>query len=329
MPGPTRSQRNVSKPLENLTVAAMQEQDSFIGLAAAPIVVVEHQDGSFYKYSQSDWNRREMKLRGSSEKAARAGWSNTTASYSTKRYALEHPEDINDQADADAVFNTDEDAAEYLANQANIQIDYLWTAVAGLTGVWTTDWDGVAAAPAANQFIQFDQAASDPQKTVNQAKEAVFAKIGKMPNTIIAGADVNNELITNAIVRAALQYTQPTFTGDITPELLARFFGVDTYRVARSFYESAKEGQTSVIANIFGTNDLWLGYVEPNPGKKKVSACYTFAWKGADGAAKENGLVTWKYYDEEITSDVWGIEMFVTVEVVSADAGAFLEDATA
>ena len=329
MPAPTRNQRNLSKPLENMTLAAMQSQDSFIGLVGAPIITVDHQSGSYYTYSAADWNRREMKVRGSSSKAARAGWSNSNATYNCKRYALEHPEDVNDAADADAVFNVDEDAVEFLANQANIEFDYQWTAAAGTTGVWSTDWDGVTSGPSANQFVQFDQSASDPQKTINQAKEAVFAKIGKMPNTIIAGADVNNELITNSIVRNALQYTQTTFTGDITPELLARFFGVGIYRVARSFYESANEGQTSSKANIFGTHDLWLGYVERAPGKKKVSALYTFAWKGVDGAAGENGFVTWKYADESITSDVYGIEMFVDVKVVSADAGAFLEDATA
>ena len=328
MPGPTNNQRHINKPLENLTIAAMQDQESFVGLAAAPIVIVDEQSGSYYEYSTSDWNRREMKVRGSSEKSARAGWSNSNSSYQTIRYSLEHPEDWNDQANADAAFDVDSDAAEYLANQANIQLDYLWTAAAGATGVWTTDWDGVTADPGASQFIQFDQAASDPQKTVNQVKEAVFALVGKMPNTIIAGADVNNELITNPIVRAALQYTQPTFTGDITPALLAKFFGVSTYRVARSFYETAEEGQTSVMANVFGTHDMWVGYVEPNPGKKKISACYTFAWKGVDGTASENGLITWKYPEENITSDVYGIEMFMVVKIIAAGAGAFLEDAT-
>ncbi|MFH1738824.1 MAG: hypothetical protein ABIH23_07430, partial [bacterium] len=302
---------------------------SFVGLVASPIVVVPHVSGSYYEYSAADWNRREMKLRGSSGESARAGWSNSNTAYACIRYSLEHPEDWDDAADADVVFNVDEDASEYLANQANIQIDYLWNAAAGLTGVWTTDWDGVSSSPSTNEFIQFDQAASDPQKTVNQAKEAVFAQIGKMPNTIIAGADVNNELITNSIVRAALQYTQPTFTGDITPQLLARFFGVSGYRVARSFYESAAEGQTSIKANVFGTHDMWLGYVNPTPGKKKISACYTFAFQGSEGQSSENGLFTWKYPDEKIRSDIYGIQMELVVKIVAAGAGAFLEDATA
>jgi hypothetical protein len=329
MPQPTRAERNVSKPLENLTIAAMQDADSFIGLTAAPIVKVPHQNGSYYEYSVGDWNRHDMQKRGSSELSAESGWSNSNTSYDCIRYAVGHPEDWTDAADADAAFNVDEDSAEWLANQANIHLDYLWTAEAGKTGVWTTDWDGKSSSPSTNEFLQFDQATSDPLQTILKAKEAVHALIGKHPNCIIAGRDANIGIQTNAAVRDAFKGFASTGAKDMSAAKLANYFGVETYRVARSFYNSAKEGQTASLASLFGTKDLWLGYVQPNPGKKKISACYTFAWIGPDGVASENGIVTRRFDIPERTTTKAEVEMFVVVKVIAASAGAFLEDAVA
>lgn len=329
MPSPTRNSRMVSKPLANMTVAAMQDNESFVSYRAAPIVPVDNQEGKYFTYSTSSLNRHEMEERGSGAESAGSGWTNSSESFQCKRYAVHHDEDINDVADADAAFDVDMDSSDWLANQARIHFDYLWASTAMVTGTWTTDWDGVASGtPTVVQVLRWDVSSSDPQHDVLRASKAVHALVGKYANVMVVGESVDTAVRTNAVVRAALQYTMQTKLENITNQMLASFFGVEQYIVASGLYESAKEGAASSLAYISGAKKVWLGYINPKPGKKRMSAMYTFAWKNAPGSNSE-GIVARKIdmMASGKTVERHELECFWSVpKIVSADAGAFIDD---
>ena len=69
MPSPTRSDLHQNVPLQNFTVAAMQEDADFILWQAAPPLEVDDQKDDYYTYDTGAWNRREMKPRGVSEES--------------------------------------------------------------------------------------------------------------------------------------------------------------------------------------------------------------------------------------------------------------------
>jgi len=311
-----------------MTVAFMQDDASFIGAQASPFVTVDKRSNYYYTYPQGTWNRREMKIRGSGEESAGSGWTQSSDTYSCERYAIHHDEDWADKANADAAFNVDQDASEWLANQCRIQADYLWQAAAFQPAVWTTDYDGVSSGPSTSEILQWDSASSDPQTDVMTLQAAIHALIGRYANTLVVGADVHTQIVTHPIVRAAIQYTSKTFVGNMTNAELAAFFGVQKYLVAGGIYNSAVEGQTASMGYLCNAKDLWLGYVNPNPGLKKMSASYTFAYNGPEGVGSD-GVVVRSFDIDERTCTRFEAEMFVDVKVISVDAAAFVDDCVA
>jgi len=323
MPSPTRSSRLISLPLRNLTVAYLQDQEAFVGTKAAPFVQVEKSEGKYFTYPAGTWNRLEMKRRGPSQESEGSGYTVSNDNFSCERFAVHKDEDWVDAADADQVFNVDADAAMWLANQGNMHLDSLWSTACFGASIWTTDYTGVSGTPSASQIKQWNVSGSDPQADTETLKDTIFGLIGKRPNLMIVGTSVHKALVTNSIVRTALQYTMPTHSKAINEQLLASFFDVDQYVVARGIYNSAKEGQTATLSKLVTATGMWLGYVNPNPGLKSLSAAYTFAWTGPDGVGS-NGVSTRKFQIEAKTTDRYEIEFFVDVKVISADAAAFV-----
>lgn len=324
---PTRAERHYSTTLQDLTVGWMQDDASFVAGAAAPFVPVPKKEGRYYTYVQGDWQRLEMKVRGTGERAARAGWHQSNDMYHCERYAVAHEEDWADKADADPAFNVDEDNSEYLANQVMMDVDYKWQAVVMLPATWTTDYDGVAASPSTNEILQWNDSSADPQADVQTLQGAIHALIGRYANVMVVGENVHAKLLTNAVVRDAIKHTEKTFVKEVYAQL-ASFFGLEKYVVARGIYNTAAEGATVSMDYLVNKKDMWLGYVNPNPGKKKMSAAYTFAWTGPDGVGQD-GVVTRQFPDKDRKVDVYEVETFHDVKIISADAGAFVDDCVA
>lgn len=327
---PTRAMRHYSSTLQDSTVAFQQDDAAFVAGNAATWNDTEKKEAGYYIYDTGEWNRMQMCVRGTSEKSARGGWTHSRDTYHCNRHSIEHAEDWADVADADEAFNIDEDNAEWLANQGKMHADYSWQAVVMLPATWTTDYDGVAASPSTSEQLQWNDSSADPQKNTEVLKSAVHSLIGRFPNVMVVGADVHAQVITNTVVRDAIKHTDKTFIdgASLSNTQLASFFGVERYLVARGIYNTAAKGATVSMGYLVNKKDLWLGYISPTKGKKKLTAVSVFAWRGPDGVGS-NGLVTYKYDDDDIRSTVYGIEEYIDVKIISADAGAFVDDCVA
>lgn len=328
MPSPTRAQSHLSAPLQDLTIATMQEDKAFVAMQAATMVEVEHRTDKYYTYDKGAFNRLEMTPRGVAEESNGSGWTLSNDSYDCKKYSVHKDLDWDDVDDTDEAIDQDADAAEWLANQGRMYLDSLWATACFAASVWTTEYTGVSANPSGAQFLQWNDSSSDPQKDVQTIAGAVQDLIFRKPNVMVVGQAVHRKLLTNPEVRNSIKYVEPTLIGNVEAKL-ADYLGIEKYIVAAGAYNSAQEGQTASFSKLLTTTGAWIGYVHPGGrGKKILTAAAIFAWKGRQGMGK-NGVVAKKFDipKKEVTRHE--IDMNVAVKVVSADAGAFLATAVA
>jgi len=325
---PTRSDLHQNVPLQDLTVMTVQDESDFVLNATDGFVDVDHRSDSYYVYPSGSWNKNYMRARGTSDESAGATYELSTDTYSCGRDAVHIDFDWDDAADADEQVDPNEDAARFLANQIQLQGEKLYADTVFQTATWTTDWTGVASGPAANQFVQFDQSASDPQATMLAAAEDIKLLTGRRPNKMVVGHTVHTTLLTNAAVRDALKYTQKLTVEEVRG-ILAAYFGVEMYQVAGGIHNTAGEGVTATMATVLDKEDLWMGYVDPKASKRSISAYKVFAWRGKDRVQRTRGVLTRTFDIEQRTTTRHEAEWAIDVKVIAPDCGAFLKSAVA
>lgn len=315
----------VSRPLADFTLAALQSQEDFI-LGQGPIQVVDPREGRYFTYDTGAWNRDEMQPRGPGEESTGGGWTISTDTYFPKKYASHIDNNWDDIAESEEAIDLEEDASDWLANQIAIKGDRLFATLFA-AAQWTTDYDGVSGTPSASEFQQWNEASTDPQADVEVLKNAIRGLVSKGANFIVCGEDVHTELLTHPILRDSVKHTGRT-DSNVMRDAIKSWFGVDNYLVARGLYNSAAQGQTAVMANILTADDFFIGYVDPAPGLKKMTAFKSFVWNGPRDAGSQ-GIVA-KTFDleaREVTRHE--VNYYVDVKKVAADAGAFIDAAVA
>ena len=166
MPSPSQSDLHINAPLTSVSVAYLQSSDVFIADKVFPKVPVQKQSDLYWKYSKSDWRRTDVARRAPSTESPGVGWNVTTDQYFAHVYAVH--KDIDDQlrANADSNFNLDSDATKFITNQLLLKRDIDWSSQYFTSGVWGTEYTGVSASPSGSQFLQWDNAGSDPINNV-------------------------------------------------------------------------------------------------------------------------------------------------------------------
>jgi len=321
---PTPSDVHVNRPLTMVSTAYIQSAVNYVADQVFPRVPVPNQSDVYFQYSKADFMRDEMKLRAPATESAGGGFDVSTASYNALVWALH--KDIADQVrgNADAPLNMDRDTTEYLTQQGLIRKDRLWASNYFTTGIWTGDQTGVAAAPGANQFLQFNDANSIPATIIHQQATAILLRTGFLPNKLVLGRDVYTALQDNPQIMDRIKYTQ---RGNITPDLLASVFGVDQVLVANAIYNTALEGAAASMAAAVNSKAALLVYANPTPSLMQPSGGYTFSWTGMPGMGVDSRIK--KFRLEQIAADRVEIEMAFAQKLVSSDVGVFLTAAVA
>lgn len=315
----------VSVPLTNFSLAAIQEIDDFI-LGKGPIQEVDPRNGLYFTYDTGAWNRDEMQPRGPGEESTGGGWTISNDTYFPKKFSSHIDNNWDDIEDSEEVIDLEEDAADWLGNQVAIKGDRLFASLFA-AGVWTTDYDGVASGPTGAEFLQWNDASSDPQANVETLKSAVRALVSKRCNTIVAGEDVHTTLLTHPILRDSVKHTGRT-DSMVMEKAIASWFGVDTYLVARGQYNTAAQGQTKSMSAILTADDFWIGFLDPSEGKKKMTAFKSFVWNGYKKAGSK-GVVARTFDITHRSLIRHEVDYYIDVKKVSADAAGFIDAAVA
>lgn len=332
MPNPTQADLHVNVPLTNVSVAWMQDKSTFIADKVFPRVPVNKQSDLFWKYSKSDWRRTDVQKRAPGTETAGAGWKNDTGQYFAEVYGIH--KDIDDQvrSNADSFWNLDKDATLFVTNQLLLKRDLDWNDKYFKTGVWATDYTGVAAAPTGNQFLQWNDAASDPIVQFSNLQTQFILQSGRKANTLVLGADAITQLKNHPDIIDRIKYTQK---GVVTTDLLASLFDVEKILVSYATYTNVAEqgdasAQDAAATYQFMSNSksALLCYTPSAPSMMTPAAGYIFTWNGYL-AGNSFGIRMKNFRMEQIASDRIEGEMTYDMKVVANEMGVFLANAVA
>lgn len=101
-----------------------------------------------------------------------------------------------------------------------------------------------------------DFANSDPIGVFSTARSTILNAVGLMPNLAIMDIQVWNTLRFHPQMLDALGYKWAR-PGGLNEDEMAKAMGVDTVLFGTARYESAKEGQTTSLASIWGKNIIF------------------------------------------------------------------------
>ncbi len=122
---------------------------------------------------------------------------------------------------------------------------------------------------------------SDPVAYVREWRKSVKDACGFNPNKVLMGDYVAECLRYHPQIIDYLKYTKAPLEG-LSDQELARFFKVDQVLIGDAQYESAKEGQSSSMAAIWG-NHLLMYYAPAQAMKYQQSLGYYMTLEGENG----------------------------------------------
>lgn len=327
--GITPSDVHVNRPLTNISVAYMQDASMFIASRVFPTVPVMKQSDLYFVYDRGDWNRDEMKLRAPATETAGGTYGVSTESYYCHVYGVHRDLDDQIRANADEPLNLDREATMWVSRKGLIFRERKWAQEFFTTGAWTTEKTGVASGVTTNQFLQWNDAASEPVKIVKGYKDEMLQKTGFMPNVLVLGHQTYTALTENDSIIDRIKYGQtPGAPAKVTKDALAALFEVDRIEVLSAVFNSAPEGAAEVSGFIGDGKSAALFYVPPSPGLMTPSAGYTFGWTGYAGAGAEGGRVS-SFRMDNIKSDRVELELAFSHKKVADDLAIFMTSVVA
>lgn len=314
MPQPVASDVHVNAPLTNISVAWLQSQGAYVADKVFPTVPVQKQSDLYYEFDRGDFLRDEAATRAESSETAGGGFRLSTTAYNCRVEGFHKDIDDRVRSNADSVLSMDSAASQFVTQKLMIKRERRFAAAFFTTGIWTTDITPGNLWSATN---------STPRADVDTGKQTILGATGFEPNTLTVSYAVHCALRSNPDVRDQFKYTS---ADSIDESMLARYFGVERYIVAKAVYNSAVEGATATGTPIFGKHAL-LSYTPPGPSLMTPAAGYTFAWSGYTGAV--NGMRMKKFRMEQLASDRIEGEVAYDFKVVSTLLGYFFASVVA
>lgn len=315
MPQPTQSQVHVDAILTNMSVAYMNEMDSFVASRVFPTISVNKQSDKYFTYSQADFYRDQAKVRADGTESAGSGYSLSTDTYSSSVWALH--KDIGDQvrANSDTPLDPDMDATRFLTHQMMIRQERDWATNYFTTGVWGND---------STPSTLWDATGSDPIGDIQTGINTVLSDTGYLANTLVLSYNAYKTLRNHPDFVDRYKYTS---ADSITPELIGKVLDLPRVMVMKGVYNSAAEGASASYAQV-GDKDALLCYVAPSAGLMTASAGYNFVWNGVGGGLGTSVAVS-KYRMDWLRADRLEIESAWDFKVVSSNLGYFFSNPVA
>lgn len=322
MPQPTVYESHVDRPLTNISIAYIQDQDHFVSTKVFPMLNVAKKSDQYYTFTQADWFRDEARPRAEATESAGSGYNLSTDSYLCNKFALH--KDVDD----DVVENSDNplqpyaDATRFVTHKMLLKQENEWVSAYFATSKWGRDRTG------GTHFTQWNNHAnSDPIGDVKTGKTYILNNTGFMPNTLVMGYEVFQQLEDHPDIVDRIKYTSVVTGSTVTEQLLASMFGIERVLVAKSIYDTGPEGGTASYSFFLGKNAL-LCYVAPNPSLLTPTAGYKFVWTGiSQGIGTNVGIKRFRM--EELNADRIEAQMAWDDKLVGSNLGYYFSGAVA
>lgn len=335
MAQPTAGDVFVNAPLTTVSLAYFQDQKVFIADRMFPVVPVQLQGGIIWEWDLQYILKNGMKPRAEGTESEAIGSKLNQKSYFCMVSALHR--DISDQRRGNEVsalpdgklvpsaINADRNATTQLTSQASQYREITLKGAAFGPNKWTgmPDQAGVSGTPAANQFKQWDQPASDPVKDVTTFKTKILLATGVEPRRLAIGRPVWDALKTNPAILDRLKFFgvpgQPT---EVTQQAVAALFDVDTLLISSVVQITTPEGSKSPDNQFVIGKEFVLYSTPDSPDVDTPSAGYTFAWAGMIGANAYGARIK-KFRMEHLESDRIEIQQAYDQHLLSSALGGY------
>lgn len=321
---PTPGDVHVNRVLTQISIAYVLRESVFVAPRVFPNIPVTQQTNLYRTYERGDWFRVEAGKRAPATESRGGGWRVGTASYQAFVYAIHQDIDDQTRANADADIDLDTGATRYVTQQLMLLREQIWAATYFAAGIWGTNLTGVAAAPGANQFLQWNDAASDPIMDIQRQALIMERSTGFRPNRLVISPEVELQLLNHPDIIDRIKYTQ---RGQASLDLLSALFNVEEVLVPHAIVNSGPEGGADSFGFIYGKGAL-LVYAAPNPSLMEPSGGYSFSWTGYVGAGPMGNRVK-RFRLEQIASDRVEGEMAFDMKLVAPEVGVFFASAVA
>ena len=247
----------------------------------------------------------------------RGDWEFATGTYSCEQYGWEEPIDDVEAALYDRYFD-----AEMVCTEIAVDKIVLGHEIRVASTFETGGADS-------NVSIEWSTASTaTPLANVNAAKIAMRAASGLLPNAIAMSWKVFRNLMVTSEVTTAFRYTNPIEIGgeEAQRRILANYFGVDKVFVGGAIKDTAKKGQSTVIADVWDDEYVHLVRVS-NGGPRLREPVYgrTFLWSKL-GA---NTVNVDTYYEERPMQTIVRAMQYVDEGVIFTGAKYTLGNITA
>lgn len=319
---------HVDQLLSNVSVAFQQDASNFIASRAFPIVSVAKQSDKYVVIPRGDFNRDEMRKRADGAESAGSTFALSDDNYFADVWALHFDLGKQTASNADDAFKLQQNITEFLTRKALIRKEKLFASSFLATSVWSTDKVGVAGAPGAGQFKQWNDAASDPISDIRGAATAQMILTGFRPNVLVIGRQVLDALELHPDIIDRVKYGTQTDVAIAKQSHLLQLFQVDEILVMDAIENTAEKGLTDVSALINGKSALLI-YRPSAAGIMTPSAGYTFSWDGLEGSAGYGTTMTKELKPLSGGAERFEIQMAFAMKKVSADMGTFFATAVA
>lgn len=328
MSQPSVNNVHVNRPLTNISVAYMQDENHFAAGKVFPIVPVDKKSDQYYVFGREAF-RNDFKPRASGAQAARTGFNTSQDAYLCKRYDLSIPIPDDVRANADPAVNLDALTTRQLTGQAllNREINFANSYMA--QNVWSLEAQGVDATPGANQFLKWTDDASDPVEVVLAQKQRVLLRTGVLPNKMTMSYDVAVALKTNPAVIDRIKYSGGISNATpvrVTNDALAQVFEVDEIIISSAVVDNSDETLTTTLDTDMEyviSGKVLLSYAPTTAGLMIPSAGYIFTWRGLLGNNEGTRVKRWR--EEATESDI--IEQALAYDMKKcSEAAALLYD---
>lgn len=171
-------------------------------------------------------------------------------------------------------------------------------------------------------------ATSAPTADVVGAMKSVYTNSGLIPNAVIMGWFAWQNFRQSADTINRIKYwggDDPTTEG-ITTSVAARLFGVPNIFIAGAQYNSANQGQTASLSQVWPDDKVFVGRIATTQDFKEPCVGRCFHWSG-DGSSPTATVES--YRDERVRGNVVRVRMDTDEQILYSNAGYVLTGANA